>query len=287
MPISFPANPTVNQTYTYNNSVWRYDGNSWVKSGTSITGPADVSDRNNTSTGFFSLPRGTTAQRPGSAADGYMRFNTDLDRVEYYDVTVGGWITVSGVTSSATTMNLDYLVVAGGGAGGNYYYGGGGGAGGFRTGTAFLINIGSTYTITVGAGGAGTTSDGGSAASGSSSTFASITSNGGGGGGAISSSGPSSTAGSNGGSGGGGNGTQAANPPQYAGAGGLGNTPSQPSAGGNGAPAVAYQGFNGGAGLNLTNPSGGGNGSGGGGAGGAGLQPVVATTGGAGGPGQQ
>jgi len=135
MPISFPLSPSTNQTYTYNNIVWRYDGNSWNKVGSSITGPADVSDRDNTSTGFFSLPRGTTAQRPTSVNDGYVRFNTDLDRVEYYDATLAAWITVSGVTSSLTTMSVDYLVVAGGGGGGGYLAGGGGG-GGFRTGTS-------------------------------------------------------------------------------------------------------------------------------------------------------
>jgi len=47
--------------------------------------------------------------------------------------------------------NIDYLVVAGGAAGGS---GGGGGAGGLLTSSSVTINIGSVYTVTVGAGGA-------------------------------------------------------------------------------------------------------------------------------------
>jgi len=152
MPISFPANPTANQTYTYNNSVWRYDGNSWVRSGTSITGPADVSDRANTSTGFFSLPRGTTAQRPTSVNDGYMRFNTDLDRVEYYDVTLASWITVSGVTSTASSMSVEYLIVAGGGGGGAAEAGNTDGKSEGGDGTASSIT-GSSVTYAGGGGG--------------------------------------------------------------------------------------------------------------------------------------
>ena len=47
----------------------------------------DFSSVNNTNTGFFSLPRGTTAQRPGSSNPGYLRYNTDHyggARPEYY-----------------------------------------------------------------------------------------------------------------------------------------------------------------------------------------------------------
>lgn len=47
----------------------------------------DFSSTNNTNTGFFSLPRGTTAQRPASSNQGYLRYNTDHyggARPEYY-----------------------------------------------------------------------------------------------------------------------------------------------------------------------------------------------------------
>lgn len=50
-----------------------------------------------TSTGFFRLPAGTTAQRPGSPAAGYVRYNSTLADVEHY---IGGawhsWLRVAG-----------------------------------------------------------------------------------------------------------------------------------------------------------------------------------------------
>ena len=40
-------------------------------------------------TGFLTLPAGTTAQRPGSPANGMVRFNSTLNLLEgYYD---GSW----------------------------------------------------------------------------------------------------------------------------------------------------------------------------------------------------
>ena len=39
--------------------------------------PTAVSDQNNSSTGGFDVPAGTTAQRPASPNAGYLRFNTD------------------------------------------------------------------------------------------------------------------------------------------------------------------------------------------------------------------
>ena len=56
------------------------------------------------------------------------------------------WTAPTGVTE------IEYLVV-GGGAGGACL-GGGGGAGGFRTGSGFAVTPGTTYTVTVGGGGA-------------------------------------------------------------------------------------------------------------------------------------
>ena len=38
-------------------------------------------------TGYFTLPSGTTAQRPGSPTAGMIRHNTDTDRQEYYNGT--------------------------------------------------------------------------------------------------------------------------------------------------------------------------------------------------------
>jgi len=47
--------------------------------------PTSVSDQNNTSTGYFDLPAGTTAQRPASPQAGNIRFNTTTSLAEYYD----------------------------------------------------------------------------------------------------------------------------------------------------------------------------------------------------------
>jgi hypothetical protein len=73
-------------------------------------------------------------------------------------------------TAPTDVSTVDYLVVAGGGGGGyggwSYFtpgvweslqrsMGGGGGAGGLRLGTAYPVTGGSSYVITVGAGGTG------------------------------------------------------------------------------------------------------------------------------------
>ena len=89
-----------------------------------------------------------------------------------------------------TPQNVEYLVVAGGGSGGLESYstgaGGGGGAGGLLAGYAGIV-IGTSYTITIGAGGAsiiGTNPGGGSKGNnGNNSVFGPITAIGGGGGG--------------------------------------------------------------------------------------------------------
>ena len=57
--------------------------------------PTAVSDVDNTSTGLFTLPSGTTAQRPGTSYIGAQRFNTDLTVMEYYNGTE--WLKVSSV----------------------------------------------------------------------------------------------------------------------------------------------------------------------------------------------
>jgi len=90
------------------------------------------------------------------------------------------------MNQTVETYSADYLVVGGGGGGGTDI-GGGGGAGGLLTGTTNLA-IGSTYTVTVGAGGSGAAtssvrgSNGGNSSV-SGTAFTTITSIGGGGGG--------------------------------------------------------------------------------------------------------
>ena len=59
------------------------------KAGDTITG-----NINNTATGFFDLPVGTTAQRPGTPNTGMIRFNSDLTAYEGYNGT--GWTSIGG-----------------------------------------------------------------------------------------------------------------------------------------------------------------------------------------------
>ena len=134
-------------------------------------------------TGFLQLPVGTTAQRP-SPLSGYIRYNSSLNDVEFYNGTA--WISANSAVPAATgglisntedagisyivhtfrnsgtftvtsPGEIEYLIVAGGGSGGvgsgGNAGGGAGGGGGVITGTAFLTA--QNYTITVGAGGAG------------------------------------------------------------------------------------------------------------------------------------
>lgn len=116
--------------------------------------------------------------------------------------TTDGDYKVRTFTSSGTfqilagTGTVEYLAIAGGGGGGGAY-GGGGGAGGLQAGS-FSRTVGS-YTVTVGAGGAGGAANNVGVV-GSNSVFDTVTANGGGYGGG----GGAPTAGGNGGSGGGG-----------------------------------------------------------------------------------
>lgn len=57
------------------------------KAGGTISGNVD-----NTATGYFDLPAGTTAQRPGSANSGMIRYNTDLSQFEGHNGTAWGTI---------------------------------------------------------------------------------------------------------------------------------------------------------------------------------------------------
>jgi len=185
--------------------------------------------------GSLQLPYWTTATRPTGVA-GLTGFNTTTGFAEYW--TGSQWATYG----SVATTSVSYLIVAGGGAGNDGYInadfiaGGGGGAGGMLTGTQ-AITPGTSYTVTVGAGGAYTFVQD-TAAPGSNSLFSAVgtTAIGGGGGG------KQSRGGGNGGSGGGGGGNDT----------GIGS-------------GTSGQGNNGGAGTgNSTGGGGGGRGSAGG-----------------------
>jgi hypothetical protein len=59
-------------------------------------------------TGFLHLPKGTTAQRPGSPVSGMMRFNTDLNCSEFYNGTA--WIQIENQSVSICIPVL-FLIV--------------------------------------------------------------------------------------------------------------------------------------------------------------------------------
>jgi hypothetical protein len=123
------------------------------------------------SAGGGSFTTGNTA--PGSPATGAFWFNTNDDTLYQYMNTglASYWIDTTGseynfglslvtqaviIATAASTPSIEYLVVAGGasGAKGEGSVGtGGGGAGGLLTGTVAPA-AGTTYTITIGAGGA-------------------------------------------------------------------------------------------------------------------------------------
>ncbi len=155
---------------------------------TGATGPAGaggsanataVSDQINNSTGYFDLPSGTTAQRPGSPPSGAVRFNTTTGYGEIYNPTANAWLQF-GVSP---TLNVEYLVVgAGGGATGGIAgtnYGSGGAAGVLRTGTTSGVALSTSLPVTIGGGGSGVGGGGATAGSGSSSIFNTITATGG------------------------------------------------------------------------------------------------------------
>ena len=148
----------------------------------------------------------------GGGGDKILTTNREGVIITYVDVTQG-WVATTGVNSGNQAIDpiqysADFLVIAGGGSGaicnGSNPGGGGGGAGGYRNSfnsessgggasaeSSLTFNAGTTYTITVGAGGAtkvhtGSLADGNSGVNSSiaGSGITTITSNGGGGGGA-------------------------------------------------------------------------------------------------------
>ncbi|MFA5795456.1 MAG: DUF2341 domain-containing protein, partial [Candidatus Brocadiia bacterium] len=181
---------------------------------------------------------------------------TDLSGDKIHTFISSGTFTVT-----AGSGNIQVLVVAGGGGGGRY--GGGGGGGGVIYNASYAVSVNS-YTVTVGAGGAGWVGDaqsGGNGANGSNSVFGSLTATGGGGGGNYGTPLNNNSAGASGGSGGGAgrNGTKsggAANPPGqgYAGGGTSGGYTTNRGGGGGGAGAVGAAGdsSNGAGGVGLS-----------------------------------
>lgn len=161
----------------------------------------------------FTVPVGTTAQRPSSPVVGTIRFNTTDAKPEYwtgaewkgftlqtysaeFTSTGAGNFTVPGGVSS-----VEALVVAGGGSGGSGTAGGGGGGGVFY-GVSVPVPPGGSVPYNVGAGHGGGGREPGRGENGTNSVFGTVTTYGGGGGGSTHP--PSQGAGRPGGSGGGG-----------------------------------------------------------------------------------
>lgn len=143
--------------------VW--NGTTWKVASGQLT-PEKLSNKPNASTGSFSLPVGTSAQRPTNPLNGEVRFNTSLNTVEVYVENTSSWQSIGDQTQY---LDLEIMVLAGGGGGaGTPYGGGGGGAGGmlYYPVKTILKEPGLSYNVTVGAGGGG-------AATGANSTFGS------------------------------------------------------------------------------------------------------------------
>ena len=127
----------------------------------------------------FQLASGTTDERDGSynlTTVGSIFYNTTTKRIEFRSE--AGWVSIMPINATGGTVTYDsgyrihtfttsdtfivigsgeieYLIVAGGGGGGGRDIGGGGGAGEVKMGNT-MINPGS-YSVIVGAGGAGLT----------------------------------------------------------------------------------------------------------------------------------
>ena len=80
-------------------------------SGTTFTVEAFSQDIDNTATGYIAMPAGTTAQRPGTPANGQQRYNSDLGAMEVY--VQGQWQPIQtdldyGLITASATTTLDY-----------------------------------------------------------------------------------------------------------------------------------------------------------------------------------
>jgi hypothetical protein len=145
---------------------------------TKITNP-ELFNLGANNTAATQLPVRTTTERTAMTglSDGEMIFNSDTDKVEYWDGTKWYGITYN------TPISVQYLVVAGGGGTGTGTFSGGAGAGGYLTGT-ITVSKNALIPVTVGLGGsaatAGNTYSNVGVSNGYNSIFDSITATGGG-----------------------------------------------------------------------------------------------------------
>lgn len=121
---------SVSPTGTPDSTKFLRGDNSWQV--VAVT-PTAVSDQNNTSTGYFDLPSGSDAQRPGSPAVGMIRYSTTTGAGEIY--TSLGWaafgaalgteynayVSVAQAQSNAATTGLQWFKNSSGTAKQVYY----------------------------------------------------------------------------------------------------------------------------------------------------------------------
>ena len=106
-----------------------------------------------TKTNEIYLPVGNTALRTASPITGLMRFNTDAGG--FYEGYAGGqWVKF--VVANELSYTITYVLIGGGGSGGHAYAAAcGGGGGGQYVNSAVTAVVGTTFTMNIGAGGAG------------------------------------------------------------------------------------------------------------------------------------
>jgi hypothetical protein len=80
------------ETWTWNTATNRWFSTQEPSQQYTLT-PSLIEDQATTSTGYIDFPYGTTAQRPATPSVGYMRFNTDLGLMEYWN-TAGTWVQI-------------------------------------------------------------------------------------------------------------------------------------------------------------------------------------------------
>ena len=105
---------TLSPSGTANSTTFLRGDNSWTT--VSVT-PTAVSDQANSSTGYFDLPAGTTAQRPASPSSGNMRYNTSTNGFEGYNGTawgsIGGGASAGGaIYENTTTISSNYTLTS-------------------------------------------------------------------------------------------------------------------------------------------------------------------------------
>jgi len=82
-----------------------------VADGTGLSGNPTLSIASNPTlpgSSHVVIPFGTTAQRPGVPSNGYLRYNTDLDALEYYDTNAAAWVQPSTSVPGGTNGELQY-----------------------------------------------------------------------------------------------------------------------------------------------------------------------------------